>query len=70
MGTSARAPLQGRTVNIKWYLKRDGMLDTAEFTADRNVAAGRAAQAIRSLMGYTGQRHQSVGWAFGEAESR
>ena len=26
-------PLQGRTVNIKWYLKREGLLDTTEFTA-------------------------------------
>jgi hypothetical protein len=26
-------PLQGRTVNIKWYLKREGMLDTTESTA-------------------------------------
>lgn len=25
--------LQGRTVNIKWYLKREGLLDTTEFTA-------------------------------------
>jgi hypothetical protein len=26
-------PLQGRTVNIKWYLKREGVLDTTESTA-------------------------------------
>jgi hypothetical protein len=26
-------PLQGRTVNIKWYLKREGLLDTTESTA-------------------------------------
>jgi hypothetical protein len=25
--------LQGRTVNIKWYLKREGLLDTTESTA-------------------------------------
>jgi hypothetical protein len=24
--------LQGRTVNIKWYLKREGVLDTTEYT--------------------------------------
>jgi hypothetical protein len=23
-------PLQGRTVNIKWYLKREGLLETTE----------------------------------------
>lgn len=23
-------PLQGRTVNVKWYLKREGLLDTSE----------------------------------------
>lgn len=23
-------PLQGRTINIKWYLKREGLLDTSE----------------------------------------
>ena len=27
------APLQGRTVNIKWYLKREGLLDMTESTA-------------------------------------
>jgi hypothetical protein len=26
-------PLQGRTVNIKWYLKREGLLDTTESMA-------------------------------------
>lgn len=26
-------PLRGRTVNIKWYLKREGLLDTTESTA-------------------------------------
>jgi hypothetical protein len=26
-------PLQGRTVNIKWYLKREGLLDTTESAA-------------------------------------
>jgi hypothetical protein len=26
-------PLQDRTVNIKWYLKREGLLDTTESTA-------------------------------------
>jgi hypothetical protein len=26
-------PLQGRTVNVKWYLKREGLLDTTEADA-------------------------------------
>ena len=26
-------PLQGRTVNVKWYLKREGLLDTTETAA-------------------------------------
>jgi hypothetical protein len=26
-------PLQGRTVNVKWYLKREGLLDTKESAA-------------------------------------
>lgn len=26
-------PLQGRTVNVKWYLKREGLLDTTESDA-------------------------------------
>ena len=26
-------PLQGRTVNVKWYLKREGLLDTTEAAA-------------------------------------
>jgi hypothetical protein len=26
-------PLQGRTVNVKWYLKREGLLDTTESAA-------------------------------------
>jgi hypothetical protein len=29
-GRFRSAPLQGKTVNIKWYLKREGMLDTSE----------------------------------------
>ncbi len=32
-GRFRSGPLQGRTVNIKWYLKREGMLDTTESTA-------------------------------------
>jgi hypothetical protein len=31
-GRFRSGPLQGRTVNIKWYLKREGMLDTTEST--------------------------------------
>jgi hypothetical protein len=26
-------PLRGRTVNVKWYLKREGLLDTSETAA-------------------------------------
>jgi hypothetical protein len=29
-GRFRSGPLQGRTVNIKWYLKREGLLDTSE----------------------------------------
>jgi hypothetical protein len=29
-GHSRSGPLQGHSVNIKWYLKREGLLDTSE----------------------------------------
>jgi len=29
-GRFRSGPLQGQTVNVKWYLKRDGLLDTSE----------------------------------------
>jgi hypothetical protein len=32
-GRFGPGPLQGQTVNIKWYLKREGLLDTTESTA-------------------------------------
>jgi hypothetical protein len=32
-GRFRSGPLQGRIVNIKWYLKREGVLDTTESTA-------------------------------------
>jgi hypothetical protein len=32
-GRFRSGPLQGQTVNIKWYLKREGVLDTTESTA-------------------------------------
>lgn len=32
-GRFRSGPLKGRTVNIKWYLKRQGLLDTTESTA-------------------------------------
>lgn len=32
-GRFRSGPLQGRSVNIKWYLKREGMLDTTECAA-------------------------------------
>ena len=31
-GRFRSGPLQGRTVNIKWYLKLEGLLDTTEST--------------------------------------
>ena len=32
-GRFRSGPLQGRTVNVKWYLKREGILDTTESPA-------------------------------------
>jgi hypothetical protein len=32
-GRFRSGPLQGRTVNVKWYLKREGLLDTTESVA-------------------------------------
>ncbi|SRR6266700_6262548 len=32
-GVFRSGPLRGRTLNIKWYLKREGMLDTSESSA-------------------------------------
>ena len=32
-GRFRSGPLQDRTVNIKWYLKREGLLDTTESAA-------------------------------------
>ena len=32
-GRFRSGPLQGRTVNIKWYLKSEGMLETTESAA-------------------------------------
>ena len=32
-GCFRSGPLRGRTVNVKWYLKREGLLDTTESTA-------------------------------------
>jgi hypothetical protein len=32
-GRFCSGPLQGRSVNIKWYLKREGLLDMADSTA-------------------------------------
>lgn len=32
-GCFRSGPLQGKTVNVKWYLKREGMLDTTESPA-------------------------------------
>src|SRR5690242_4625709 len=32
-GRFRSGPLRGRTVNVKWYLKREGLLDTTESTA-------------------------------------
>ncbi len=33
MKVAEKTSLQGKTVNIKWYLKREGLLDTTESTA-------------------------------------
>jgi hypothetical protein len=33
MAVSVRVLLQDRTVNVKWYLKCEGLLDMTEFTA-------------------------------------
>jgi len=33
-GVFLDGPLQGRTVNIKWYLKREGLLDVSGFDLD------------------------------------
>jgi hypothetical protein len=49
-GRFTQGPLRGRTVNVKWYLKRDGLLDMASTTAPDHylVLAGPRAAAASS----------------------
>lgn len=48
-GTFSGGPLDGRTVNVKWYLKREGMLDIAATRPDYYlVMTGPAAPAVTS----------------------
>jgi hypothetical protein len=47
-------PLQGRTVNVKWYLKREGLLDTTETAAlDYYLVLTGPASAAASSRGTT-----------------
>ena len=52
-GRFTSGPLNGRTVNVKWYLKREGLLDLTERTAPDHylVLAGPAAPAASSRGG-------------------
>jgi hypothetical protein len=53
-GRFRSGPLQGRTVNIKWYLKREGMLDTTESPAlDYYLVLTGPASAAASSRGVT-----------------
>jgi hypothetical protein len=48
-GTFGGGPLDGRTVNVKWYLKREGLLDIAAERPDYYlVMTGPAAPAVAS----------------------
>ena len=49
-GRFRSGPLQGRTVNVKWYLKREGLLDmtTSEALNDYLVLTGRVSAAVSS----------------------
>lgn len=52
-GRFTQGPLRGRTVNVTWYLKRDGLLDTATTTDPDHylVLAGPRAAAASSRGG-------------------
>jgi hypothetical protein len=52
-GRFASGPLRGRTVNVKWYLKREGLIDVTESDVLDYylVLAGPAAPATRSRGG-------------------
>jgi hypothetical protein len=52
-GRFRSGPLQGRTVNVKWYLKREGILDmtTAEVLDEYLVMTGPASAAVSSQGG-------------------
>jgi len=49
-GRFRSGPLQGRTVNVKWYLKREGLLDmtTSETLDDYLVMTGPVSAAVSS----------------------
>jgi hypothetical protein len=48
-GTFSGGPLDGRTVNVKWYLKRDGLLDITDTAPDYYlVMTGPMAPAVTS----------------------
>jgi hypothetical protein len=49
-GRFRSGPLQGRTVNVKWYLNREGLLDmtTSEALDDYLVLTGRVSAAVSS----------------------
>jgi hypothetical protein len=47
-GRFRSGPLQGRTVNIKWYLKREGLLDTTGVClSERRVISGCSSHAAK-----------------------
>ena len=53
-GRFRSGPLRGRTVNIKWYLKRQGMMDTTESTdLDYYLVLTRPPAAAASSRGST-----------------
>ena len=49
-GRFRSGPLQGRTVNIKWYLKREGLLDTTESTRTRLLPGSDRAAVSGSVL--------------------
>ncbi|MGN9807393.1 hypothetical protein [Micromonospora sp. L32] len=53
-GRFTSGPLQGRTVNVKWYLKREGLLDlTDSETLDHYLVLAGPASALLSSRGST-----------------
>jgi len=51
---SCAGALQGRTVNIKWYLKREGVLDTTgpqrSITTSSSLGRLRRAECLRRVL--------------------